>query len=147
MIAQPYENLSELSLLELMCWREAQNQGMVGKRGVCWVAKNRTRGGALTYHDVILKPWQFSSFNENDPNSKKWPEDTDPSFAECCEAAIKVMLGQDFDITGGATFYFSPPLTEPPEKEWGPVVITLVSGQLTFCKPATVLHPDLSTQV
>jgi spore germination cell wall hydrolase CwlJ-like protein len=129
----PYDQLSELVLLELCMWREARGEGSLGKRGVAHVVSNRVKSGR-TWHQVILKPYQFSSFNANDPNSEKWPADDDQAWIDCCQIAQRVYLGADYDITAGATFYFSPPLTKPPIAEWGPVAITLAVGNLTFCK-------------
>jgi len=133
-IPKPYSELSDLDLCALCIWREARGEGVLGKRGVGHVIKNRSlQGFGYTIPHVILKPYQFSSFNANDPNSEKWPADTDHSWLDCQQTAQEVLEGNDFDITDGATFYFSPPLTEPPHA-WGPVDVVLKVGNLTFCK-------------
>lgn len=130
----PYEQLSDLDLCALCIWREARGEGVLGKRGVAHVIKNRAKEGfGYSIPHVILKPYQFSSFNASDLNSTKWPADDDHSWLDCQQTAQEVLEGQDFDITDGATFYFSPPLAVPP-KAWGNVQITLKVGNLTFCK-------------
>lgn len=146
----PYTQLNEAELLSLCCWREARSEGMFGKRGVAHTVLNRVRVNKFFGHDihsVVLKPFQFSSFNANDPNSEKWPADDDPSWLDCLTAAKQVLFWQDPDLTAGALYYFSPPLTQPP-RDWGDVVTTLVVGRLTFCKPAPqpiVTDPDIAT--
>jgi len=76
MQAAAYSELSALDLMKLCVWREARGEGMLGKRGVAQVIQNRANDPSWWGHDirsVILKPWQFSSFNMADPNSEKWP--------------------------------------------------------------------------
>src|SRR5882757_10602632 len=139
MIAQDYNDLSDLSLLELCVYREARGEGPEGKRGVAHVIRNRVYSGirwwGSDWHSVILHPWQFSSFNASDPNSRHWPSDTDPSFAECCEAVIPVYNGVDEDLTDGATFYFDTSISWP--AAWGDernFINTLNVGRLKFFK-------------
>jgi len=138
MNARLYSELSDLDLAALCIWREARGEGILGKRGVAHVIKNRTMEGPLGYSisHVVLQPYQFSSFNANDPNADKWPTDSDHSWLDCQQTAQEVLHGSDFDITNGARFYFSPPLTSPPHA-WGDVEVTLKVGNLTFCKTKT----------
>jgi N-acetylmuramoyl-L-alanine amidase len=123
-------------LMALDLWREAQNQSYAAILGVAWVVKNRI----VMPHDlvyVVTKKYQFSSMTSpGDLNLVKWPETGDAAFAMCCTAAEAVFSPGAVDPTNGATFYFSPPITEPPVAEWGPVVITAKIDELTFCKAA-----------
>lgn len=139
MDAQPYELISDLELLALCCWREARGEGMLGKRGVCHVILNRIKhhGFGIGEHGVILKHFQFSSFNLDDPNSDKWPVEGETSWLDCIDAANAVLYGCEADFTKGALFYFSPPLSVPPVREWGNVQIVLKVGHITFCKPVS----------
>lgn len=118
---QPYDNLSDLTLLELCVWREAQNQGSEGMRAVAWSIKNRVDKPCWWGKDwasVILKPWQYSSFNLSDPNYRKWPSDTDAAFATACDVCTKVYVGSDTqDPTDGATHYYDTSIGFP--KAWG----------------------------
>ena len=65
---------------------------------------------------VILKPWQFSSFNPDDPNSVKFPGDPiqDPAWAECLAVAEAVYTNSIADPTNGATHYFAASLHPQP---------------------------------
>jgi spore germination cell wall hydrolase CwlJ-like protein len=67
------ESLSELELITLCVYGEARNQGLDGMLAVASVILNRSKKPSWWGSDiksVILKPWQFSCFNENDPNRK-----------------------------------------------------------------------------
>ena len=136
----PYKDLSDLTLLELCVWREARGESSDGKRAVAHTIRNRVYGATKwwghDWHSVILHPYQFSSFNANDPNADKWPDDTDSSFAECCQAALPVYLGNDTDLTQGATYYHDTSMGWP--HAWGNAAdyeLTLELGRLKFYKP------------
>jgi hypothetical protein len=81
-------------------------------------------------------PWQYSSFNHNDPNATKWPMETDNSWQECLSVAADI--GSDTpsiaDPTGGATSYFDMSLDLNPPKwaEDGSQVKTCDYGRLHF---------------
>lgn len=122
-------------LLAALCvWREARSESPTAKLGVVWVLRNRNamapaQGFRHTMDEEILRPWQFSSFNEGDPNSHLYPIGESPTWTECKQA----VASDEPDPTGGAQFYFSLPLKEPPAA-WGPVEISTVIGALTFCR-------------
>lgn len=143
MEAQPYQDLDDAHLLALCIYREARGENFLGKRGVGCVVRNRVdaRGYGSGYAGVILKKFQFSSFNANDPNHTVWPFDGEEAWMDCLAEANEVLGGCD-DLTFGALFYYSPPLTAPPHA-WGPVVATAHIGRLEFYKPAPA---DLSTE-
>lgn len=137
MEAQPYTDLDDAHILALVIWRESRGESFIGKRGVGCVVRNRIAAHTYfghDYHNVILRPYQFSSFNVDDPNSTKWPQDGEESWVESIAEANEVLSGCD-DVTNGALFYYSPPLTAPPHA-WGPVIPTASIGHLSFWKPA-----------
>lgn len=122
---RPYQELSDSEILALCCFREARNQPLEAKIAQAWSVKNRVLRPSwwgLDWHSVILKPWQYSSFNKNDPNEKLWPPD-DPSHPEysagkqCQQVAEEVMLDQVADPTNGATNYYDTSIEWP--KAWG----------------------------
>lgn len=130
-------------LLACCIFGEARGESLQAKIGVACVVRNRAHlnlrymGGA-SFAGVILQPYQFSSFNFNDPNRGKLlrPLLHDPAnvWAECYRAAVAVYHDDCADVTNGALFYFSPPLTEAP-KAWGNVSHTATIGHLQFYKP------------
>lgn len=134
-LIEPYASDATL-LLALCVWREARGEGQAAKRGVVDVITNRCKmapreGFHATIAGNVLKPWAFSSFMDGDPNSVKYPRFNDPSWYECQSAAADI----EADSTGGAVFYFSKPLTQPPAA-WGPVTHTATIGGLQFYRKA-----------
>ena len=136
MESQAYSELSDLSLLALCCYREARGETIFAKRAVCHVIKNRTLKPGWWGNDwksVILKPFQFSSFNSFDPNINVWPGDNEASWTDCLAAASAVMVGDDPDSTEGATYYHDTSMRWP--AAWGneaDYVNTLNVGRLRF---------------
>jgi hypothetical protein len=122
------------NLIALCVWREARGAPYAAKLGVVWTLRNRCamapqQGFKPTMAENILKPWAFSSFNPNDPNSHKYPPSLeDPVWLDC----LKAVNDPAPDPTGGAVFYFSRPLTEPPAA-WGPVSEAPCIGGIHFC--------------
>jgi cell wall hydrolase len=114
-----YENYNDRDLLALCIWREARGESYDAKFAVGCSIRNRVqhpRWWGRDWRSVILDPWQYSSFNSNDPNSKKFPAPLDePSFGDSERAANAVMSGIP-DTTGGAVSYFDRSLdSDPPE--------------------------------
>jgi N-acetylmuramoyl-L-alanine amidase len=140
----PYAHLSELELLALCVWREARGEGLLGKRGVAHVIQNRAAHprwwGGPSLHSVILKPWQFSSFNPGDANAEKWPGDCNPWFVDCEEICQAVLRGADEDITGGATSYHDISIPPPAWATDGSNELTLAVGRLKFYRLAPALR-------
>ena len=132
-----YESMDDLGLLELCVWREARNQSPEAMFAVACSIRNRVQGPSWWGHDwqtVILKPWQYSSFNKDDPNEVKWPDDFDPAFQRVCEQCELVMNGEP-DSTDGATNYYDTSISFP--KGWGSEnlwINTLNVGAFRFWK-------------
>ncbi len=69
------------------------------------------------YAGVCLKPWQFSCWNQSDPNhsylsgAKPIPA---AQFAQAQRAADQVMSGAVPDPTGGATHYYATTMPKAP---------------------------------
>ena len=111
----------EYALFALAIWREARGEPHVGKVGVAWSIKNRVMTPhawwGSDYEQVILKPWQYSSFNANDPNAVKFPGEpaADPSWADCMEVAEDVYTETIPDPTGGSTHYCVATMNPMPE--------------------------------
>jgi hypothetical protein len=104
------DQVPDVYLTALCTWREARGCSDEAIRGVLHVIRNR----AITpswwgkgYVGVILKPYQFASFNKNDPNAMKFPEADDPIFKKILVMTETIIAGQDQDLTGGAVLYHS----------------------------------------
>lgn len=110
--------LNDRELLAKTLQAEAGNQGIGGMLAVGSVIRNRMgQGGSLS--DVILAPAQFSAWNKvtgavggeqgQDMAAIKPSED---AYA----AADAILSGNAPDITGGATHYYNPSISNP---AWG----------------------------
>lgn len=136
MLPQPYNQMPDYALVALCCFREARGEPLAGKKGVCFVIRNRTLHPGWWGHDwasVILRPFQFSSFNVNDPNDKVWPQEDDPAWTDSLAAASAVMFGDETDLTGGACWYHDTSMGWP--SAWGAesdYTQTLAVGRLLF---------------
>ena len=76
------QNLYPVFLTALAVWREARGEPLEAQRAVVWTIQNRAALGGWFGKDavsVILKPYQFSSFNSGDPNALKFPSSDDPT--------------------------------------------------------------------
>lgn len=115
----------DVDVLARTLWGEARGEDRIGREMVANVVMNRVaiaqkhleRTGApywwgSTPAEVCLKPWQFSCWNENDPNRPQVEAATeaDPVFAECLEIARAAVAGELPDRTNGATHYANMPL-------------------------------------
>lgn len=103
-------------ILPLCIWREARGESFDAKRGVAWAIRNRASDARnrwpKTLQGVILQPWQFSSFNATDPNSKKFPGLEDAAWHESIQAADSTLP----DNIAGAQMYHS--YTEAQQALW-----------------------------
>lgn len=93
---------------------EARGEPRAGKVAVAWVIRNRAErprfagdlvGQAGAVAKVCLAPWQFSCWNDSDPNSARLK--TLPATAYVAEATIAglVLDGIEPDPTAGADHY------------------------------------------
>jgi N-acetylmuramoyl-L-alanine amidase len=127
------EQLCVLYLLALCVWREARGEILLAKLAVAWSIRNRVMRPSWwgkTWEDVILKPWQYSSFNAKDPNATKLPHSEDLSWEASWQAAEEAFLGTGSDPSEGATSYHDTSITPP---EWTKeMIVTVKIGALIF---------------
>lgn len=148
--------LSDEKLLTALCvWRESRGVPYAAKLGVVWTLRNRcgmapAQGFRHSLTENVLKPWAFSSFNANDPNSGKYPDLSKPDAAwlDCLRAVEEGTNPQATvpDTFLNCVFYWSPPLIEAP-KAWGPVSEVSCLGSLHFCALSTTALPALSPPI
>ena len=107
-------------LLARMLFGETRDCTTEEKVAVAYSAINRINDGKKwngeTLKEVILKPYQYSCFNKNDPNRKKLmdPERYEPgAFQDCLEISRQVLSKRYQDPTSGATHYFNPKVVKP----------------------------------
>jgi spore germination cell wall hydrolase CwlJ-like protein len=133
---KPYNDMDAADLLALCVWRESRGEPDAGKLGVAYSVINRVQRPCWwgnTIHTVVLKPYQYSSFNPDDVNADLWPQDDDPSWKASQEAA-QAAIGNEPDPTEGATHYHATDIDFP--KGWGNIAeyqqTLLVSGHVFY---------------
>lgn len=114
---------TDLNIMARTLWGESRGEPYEGKVAVAWVILNRAEKGGWwgsTISDVCRKPFQFSCWNSNDPNSSRLPSITfsDPAFPDCLKAVGGVLSGNCPDPTNHSTHYKVSTLPWP--KDWGP---------------------------
>jgi len=107
-------------LLAKMLFGEARNCSENEKIAIAYTAINRVndnkKWNGETLREVILKPWQYSCFNENDVNKKKLMNPNDynsKAFEECLDISRKVLSGKYEELNNGQTHYFNPKVVYP----------------------------------
>jgi spore germination cell wall hydrolase CwlJ-like protein len=100
----------EVDILARTIWGEARGEGANGMQAVANVIVNRANAPSwwgTNIVDVCLKDYQFSVWNQNDPNYRLVTNVTasDPMFKKALEIAARAVAGTLPDITGGATHY------------------------------------------
>jgi N-acetylmuramoyl-L-alanine amidase len=121
--------LTDTQLLALLLHGEARGESPAGMVAVAHVVLNRygkrTWYGS-TIRSVILKPWQFSYFNELK---------TLPQVDKVCSViADLVMGGYTVDASKGATHYWSRTMLSTPPQWAVNMVETVRLGGHVFCK-------------
>lgn len=100
----------EIDVLARTLWGEARGEGQRGMQAVANVIMNRVNALSWfgnTVESVCKKPYQFSCWNANDPNSRQCQMVTtaDAAFKQCLNIATLAVNGRLADITGGANHY------------------------------------------
>lgn len=103
--------LTELEVVAATLWGEARNQGDEGMRAVACVIGNR----AHTHYrrcagprEVCLDRWQFSCWNDGDPNRAKLlavARQPDGAFKRAQAIAADLLANRLSDVTRGARHY------------------------------------------
>lgn len=124
-----------IDILARTIWGEARGLGPSGMSAVAAVVMNRANNPRWWGTDVVAvcqKPWQFSCWNNGDPNRAKLiavgPDDS--QFADALGIADAAVRGTLADPTHGADSYFDSSIPAP---EWAmPEDFTVQIGSLSF---------------
>lgn len=109
---------NDADIVARTAWGEDRSGGIEGMHDVISVIRNRAlnpRWWGKNFAEVCVKPWQFSCWNENDPNRSKILAVTldDPLFAAATSLAAEAINGTLGDRTGGADSYYAIGTTMP----------------------------------
>lgn len=119
-------------------WGEARGEGEQGMMAVACVVLNRVKTPCWWGRDidgVCSAKWQFSCWNDGDPNQHKLLTVTtaDPVFADACAIADEAAAGKLDDITNGATHYIVTNMPNPPRWSVGRTPCAVI-GKHSFYK-------------
>jgi N-acetylmuramoyl-L-alanine amidase len=100
----------ELFTLAKTIYGEARGESDTGKQAVCHVILNRVKKGGWwgnTIEKVCRKRYQFSCWNESDPNRKKLEDLTldNTDYLICIGIAARCLANKLEDNTNGCTHY------------------------------------------
>ena len=118
----------DLETLARTIWGEARGEPQAGKVAVAHVILNRRRSGrwygGATIEEVCRRPYQFSCWNENDPNLSKMQsvDLNDGPLRLCVLVALEAIAGTTSDPTKGATHYHASDMLPPPWAATGTLV-------------------------
>ena len=107
----------DVDVLARTLWGEARGERSQGRQAVACVILNRVArpGWPNDVAQVCLQPWQFSCWNDDDPNRDKLQavDADDPQFADALRVAKLAIAGDLFDITEGADHYHATSIDPP----------------------------------
>ena len=100
----------ELFTLAKTMYGEARGESNLGKQAVCHVILNRVKKGGWwgnTIEKVCRKKYQFSCWNQNDPNKEKLEVLTldNKDYLICIIIAARCLAQELEDNTNGCTHY------------------------------------------
>ncbi|MCQ4158752.1 cell wall hydrolase [Roseomonas sp. GC11] len=112
--------MNDLQALARTLYGEARGEGLLGIRAVASVILNRAahpnpRRFGASISAVCLKPFQFSCWNQSDPNRPKLValDLSSPAAAVCLQVAWEALMGRLADTTGGADHYHTVSVSPP----------------------------------
>ena len=119
---------------------EARGLDEAGRIAVAWSIRNRAEhpswwGNTIT--DVCLKPFQYSCWNQSDPNLKAMflaslGVSGGAVYRACGYVADKVIGGKVDDPTKGATHYYNPDVVAMPKWAAGKTPCAQIGPHLFF---------------
>lgn len=137
-VGHPLVDQSDITLLTMCIWGEARGEDLSAQIAVGCTVRNRVinpRWWGRSWREVILKPYQYSAFNEADPNSQKMKDPLKEGnggqvWRRCLWVAWGIYHNLVEDVTGNATHYHQRSMRKYPSwaaeltrtKEIGPFI-------------------------
>lgn len=126
--------LEDLLVMSRTVYGEARGETVEGKRAVAHVLINRWKKRhrkESTLIGVCTEPYQFSAWNENDPNRDKLQAVTveDEVFRTCMIACLLALNDHD-DMTEGSQFYHT--LAIKPDWAKGKEAATIIGNHVFY---------------
>lgn len=110
----------QINWLAKTIYGEARGENIETMLAVAWVIRNRVNGPdwmGNDYRSVVLKPYQFSCWNEGDPNRKKCENPQGDIWHVCLGIAQAVYFApKRLNPIPGVLHYFDVSLNHKPPK-------------------------------
>jgi len=105
----------DIDTLARTLYGEAEVNNDKDARAIACVIINRVKFNRWpnTVAGVCLQPWQFSCWNQNDPNRVRILEAHGPWFEHCKDVARAAVAGQVSDFTKRSTHYYETGIKKP----------------------------------
>jgi spore germination cell wall hydrolase CwlJ-like protein len=118
-------------------WAEARGEGHDGMVAVACVIGNRVARarGARSYADICRAPYQFSCWNDNDPNRRlidRVARAPDADYNDALSIAQQLVGGRLGDVTQGATHYYATSMRQRPSWAAGQEPCLVLGGHAFF---------------
>lgn len=132
------DQFDDATILARTIWGEARGEGEIGMEAVASVIMNRINSGITWWGDdlrsVCLKRWQFSCWNDSDPNRDKLMSVTvsDQQFMDALHISALAMNRMLQDSVQGATSYYDARMPEPPKWAEGRTPVAEIGHHLFF---------------
>lgn len=99
----------DIGLISMTVWGEARGEEFQGKLAVAYVIFNRIRRLSCRASQVVLKPYQFSFWNTDDPSRPTMStiDHEGQVWQDCEQAAIHAFRKTMPDPTNGAEYYMN----------------------------------------
>lgn len=110
----------DVTAIAMTVWGEARGEPPEGKLAVAQVIVNRCQQEKASPWEVVTRPWQFSAWNEDDPNRERiWEplaHDRPDVWGACVWAALGAYHRWGWNVlVGTARHYLS---TDLPRDRW-----------------------------
>lgn len=107
--------MNDLDVLARTLYGEAESGNVDDAVAIAWVVMNRVHYAKWpdTVAGVCLQPWQFSCWNQNDPNRQRILNASGEWYEKCKEIAAAVIKTEGDDPTDSATHYYATYVKKP----------------------------------
>lgn len=127
---------TDVDTLARTLYGEAKARDELDAAAIAAVVMNRVAypNWPSTVAAVCMQPWQFSCWNQSDPNRQRIlnAKVTDLWFRKCQEIAEKTIAGHLGDHIGKATHYYARSMKRPPKWAKGKTPSHQTAGHLFF---------------
>ena len=128
---------SDLDAMVRTVYGEARSESVEGKIAVFWVILNRARKPGWwgqSPAEICYKPWQFSCWNQSDPNREvaRNLSVNSKAYGSLLNILAEILCGNWPDPTDRATHYYNPKAVRTPTWAEGRTPTTVIGAHHFF---------------